>query len=64
MTQLEDSVDELRESTAADVVSHLYALDDTPGGEVIPTGALTLLFQPEATKEAREAILDKFGQEL
>jgi len=63
-SELEDTVDGLRESPEADVVSHVYSLDNTPGGEVIPTGSMTIQFQKDVAKEDREAILDEFGLEV
>ncbi len=61
---MEQTVDELRESPTADVVSHVYALDDTPGGEVIPTGTMTIQFKPDVEKTEREEILAEFGLEV
>jgi subtilisin family serine protease len=62
--KLEETVDRLRASTSADVVSHVYTLDDTPDGEVIPVGTLTIQFKPEVPKAQREAILAEFGLEV
>jgi len=61
---LEETVDDLRETPASDVVSHVYSLDDTPGGAVIPTGTMTLQFKADVDAERREEILAEFGLEV
>ena len=38
--KLEETMDTMREAPAADVITHIYAIDDTPGGEVVPTGTI------------------------
>jgi subtilisin family serine protease len=62
--ELEETMDELRTAPESEVVTHMYALDDTPKGVVIPTGTLTLQFGPDVEKEEREAILTEFGLEV
>ena len=62
--RMEETVDKLREFPAADVVSHVYTLGDTPGSEVIPTGTLTIQFKPDVPKAQREAILAEFSLEV
>jgi subtilisin family serine protease len=62
--ELEATVDELRAAPGSDVVTHMYALDDTPKGAVIPTGTLTLQFKPDVEKAEQEAILAEFGLEI
>lgn len=61
---LEETVDELRESPASDVVTHVYALDETPGGAVIPTGTMTIQFKPDVDAQKRAEILAEFGLEV
>lgn len=61
---IEDTVDELRQSPNADIVSHVYTLDSIPGGEVIPTGTLTIQFKPELAQTKQEEILAEFGLEV
>lgn len=59
--KLEDTMDELRKAPGSDVITHIYTLDDTPGGEVIPTGTMTIQFKPEVESIKRENILEEFG---
>lgn len=63
-TGLEKTVDDLRAAPASDVVTHMYALDDTPGGAVIPTGKMMVQFKPKVDKRQREDILAEFGLEV
>jgi subtilisin family serine protease len=63
-SHMEKTVDDLREAPASDVVSHIYALDDTPEGAVIPTGTITLQFNPDVDAKVREQILAEFGLEV
>lgn len=63
-TGLEKTINDLRSAPASDVVTHMYALDDTPGGRVIPTGKMTIQFKPEVDKTRRKEILAKFGLEV
>lgn len=44
--KLEETMDELRKAPTSEVITHMYALDDTPGGAVIPTGTMTIQFNP------------------
>ncbi len=62
--QLEQVMEELRKTSDSDVVSHVYAIDGQPGGEVIPTGTLTIQFEAEVDKSKREEILAEFGLEV
>lgn len=62
--RLEETMDELRKAPASDVVTHMYAMDDTPGGGVIPTGTMTIQFKSEVRPEEREKILAEFGLEV
>jgi hypothetical protein len=62
--KLEETMDELRKAPATDVVTHMYALDDTPGGRVIPTGTMTIQFKPDVEGKEREEILAEFGLEV
>jgi subtilisin family serine protease len=61
---LEATVDALRKAPRAEVVTHVYTVDDTPQGNVIPTGTLTLQFKPIATTAQREALLAEFSLEI
>jgi subtilisin family serine protease len=61
---MEETVDELRKSPSADVVSHVYTLDETPGGAVIPTGTMTIQFKPNVAKIKQEELLAEFGLEV
>lgn len=62
--KMEEMVDRLRDAPATDVVSHIYALDDTPGSGVIPTGTMTIQFKPNVTTQKREDLLAEFGLEV
>lgn len=62
--KMEETVDNLREAPSTDVVTHVYKLDDTPGGNVIPTGTMTIQFKPDVEQVEREAILSEFGLEV
>ncbi len=62
--KLEQTMNELRKSPAGDVISHMYSLDNTPGGAVIPTGTMTLQFGPDVNAAEREKILAEFGLEV
>jgi subtilisin family serine protease len=63
-TDLESTVDDLRESSESDVVTHMYALDDSEEGAVIPTGTMTVQFAPDVSGSDREATLAEFGLEI
>jgi subtilisin family serine protease len=60
VTKLDNSMEVLRASHHVDVVSHVYHLGPNPDSEVIPTGIITLQFQPEAKTAARESVIDEF----
>lgn len=62
--KLEQTMNELRKSPASDVISHMYFLDDVPGGGVIPNGTMTLQFKPEVNTEERGKILEECGLEV
>jgi subtilisin-like proprotein convertase family protein len=62
--ELEATMDEMREAPASDVITHMYTLDDTPGGAVIPTGTMTVQFKPDVTPDARADILAEHGLEV
>lgn len=59
--ELETTMEELRQAPNADVVTHVYTVDATPGGEIIPTGTMTIQFKPGVTKTQQEDILAEFG---
>lgn len=61
---LEETMNALRGAPASEVVTHMYALDGTPGGGVIPTGSMTIQFRPEVGDQQREGILAEFGLEV
>jgi subtilisin family serine protease len=62
--RLEETMDELRRAPSSDVVTHLFAMDDTPEGGVIPTGTMTIQFKSDVRAEEREKILAEFGLEI
>ncbi|WP_255334358.1 S8 family serine peptidase [Methanosarcina sp. KYL-1] len=59
--KLEETMDELRKAPKSDVITHMYSIDETPEGYVIPTGVLTIQFKPGVSPEKREEILNEFG---
>lgn len=61
---LEQTMDDLRKAPASDVITHMYAMDDTPGSAVIPTGTMTIQFMPDVSQPDREKILSEFGLEV
>ncbi len=61
---LEDTVDEMRATEAAEVVTHTYRIDDSPEGAMIPVGTLTIQFTPNLSQQKQEAILAEFGLEV
>ncbi len=63
-SDLEETTNQLRKAPASDVVTHMYAVDDTPGGTVIPTGTMTIQFKPEVKVNEREKIFAEFGLEV
>jgi len=62
--KLEETMGELRKAPASDVITHMYAMDETPGGGVIPTGTMTIQFKPEVEGNEQEKILAEFGLEV
>lgn len=62
--KLEETMDELRKAPASDVITHMYTLDDTPSGVVIPTGTMTIQFKSNVGAKERENILSEFGLEV
>jgi subtilisin-like proprotein convertase family protein len=62
--ELEKTMDELRKAPAGDIVTHIYNIDNTPGGRVIPTGTITIQFEPDVENHTREEILKEFGLEI
>jgi subtilisin family serine protease len=61
---LESTMDTMREAPASEVITHMYTLDDTPGGAVIPTGTMTIQFKPDVGPEDRAKILGAHGLEV
>ena len=61
---LEQTMDDLRKAPVSDVITHMYALDDTPGGAVIPTGTMTIQFKSDVPSADREKALAEFGLEV
>ena len=61
---LEKTTNQLRKAPASHVVTHMYAVDDTPGGGVIPTGTMTIQFRADINAVEREKILEEFGLEV
>ena len=64
VADLEDTMDAMRGAPASDVVTHMYAMDETPGSAVIPTGTLTVRFGQDVSAERRRDILTEFGLEV
>jgi len=62
--KLDEIMKQLRTAPASDVVTHMYSLDATPGGTVIPTGGMTLQFKSDVPEVKREEILGEFGLEV
>lgn len=62
--ELENTTDELRKAPASDVITHMYTLDGTPGGAVIPTGTMTIQFKSDVSSSERENILAEFSLEV
>ena len=63
-TKLEETVDELREIPATEIVTHVYKLDDSPNGELIPVGTLTVQFKPDVSPARGIEILAEYGLEI
>lgn len=61
---LEAATDAMRESAAAEVVSHIYALGENPESVVVPQGTMTIQFAAQTSQSQREAILREFGLEV
>ncbi|KAA3661481.1 MAG: hypothetical protein DWQ04_16325 [Chloroflexi bacterium] len=61
---LENTVDEMRATEVAEVVTHTYRIEDSPEGAMIPVGTLTIQFAPTLSQQKREAILAEFGLEI
>jgi subtilisin family serine protease len=61
---LEETMAELRNAPNAEVITHLYTIDDSVGNEVIPTGAITIQFKPGTEKSRQEEILKAHGLEI
>lgn len=62
--ELEATMDEMRAAPASDVITHMYTLDDTPGGALIPTGTMTIQFKPDVDPDTRTDILAEHGLEV
>lgn len=62
--ELEATMDEMREAPSSDVITHLYTLDDTPDGAVIPTGTITIQFGSGVEPDARADLLAEHGLEV
>lgn len=63
-TQLESTMQQLRDATASEMVTHVYKLEDGNDGMVIPSSVMTIQFLPTVDKEKREDILVKYGLEI
>lgn len=61
---LESTMDSLRESSESDVVTHMYSTDDSEDSGVIPTGTMTVQFEPDLELSEREEILSEFDLEV
>ncbi|MCA9964199.1 MAG: S8 family serine peptidase [Anaerolineales bacterium] len=63
-SELETTMDKMRQAPATDVVTHVYTLDATPSAAVIPTGTITIQFKPDVAKEKKETLLAEFGLDI
>ncbi len=61
---MEDIMDYLRTVPQNDMVTHMYAADNTPDGVFIPTGRMTIQFSPDQSNRRREKLLRKHGLEV
>lgn len=62
--RLEETMGNLRKAPASNIVTHMYSLDNTPGGAVIPTGTMTIQFKEDISEDERNKILAEFGLEI
>ena len=63
-TKLDNSMKILRLSPRVDVVSHVYSIGQNLGSDVIPTGIMTIQFQPTAKAAEKERVFEEFGLDL
>ena len=63
-TKLDDVMDILRACPRSDIVSHVYRLDESMASEVIPTGILTIQFDPNVQNNERAKIFNEFSLEV
>lgn len=61
---LEATMQQLRDASASDVVTHIYSLEDGADGMVIPDSRMTVQFKADVEKAARENIFAEFGLEV
>jgi hypothetical protein len=62
--KLEETMDVMRRARDSDVISHLYSIDESPEGAVIPTGTITLQFKADTKKARIESILAEHGLQI
>ncbi|MBN2348331.1 MAG: S8 family serine peptidase [Bacteroidales bacterium] len=63
-SKMEKMVNDLRTVPQTDVVTHMYASDDSPDGAFIPTGTMTIQFSPDVKNSEREKILKSHGLQI
>lgn len=63
-SKMEKTVDNLRTVPQNEIVTHMYSSDDSPDGAFIPTGTMTIQFNPDLEKKEREKILRTHGLEI
>ena len=64
-SQLNATMKQLRQANSSDVITHTYTIDDDSStNAVIPTGIMTIQFQPDVNKQMREDVLAEFGLEI
>ena len=62
--ELEQTMDQMRAAPTSEVITHLYTVDETPAGAVIPTGTMTVQFRGGVERERRGEILAEHGLEV
>lgn len=59
--ELEDMIDDMRTDPELEVVTHVYKLDETPEGTMIPVGTLTVQFKSGVSEAQQAQILQAHG---
>ncbi len=63
-SKMEGTVDNLRTISQTEVVTHMYSSGDSSEGAFIPTGTMTIQFDPKLEKKDREKLLKTHGLEI